>query len=408
MSIRSVVIVGSGHAGFQTAASLRQEGFDGAVALVHNERGLPYQRPPLSKAYLLGKVGPEHLFFRPEKFFVDHRIQLVQGTAQAIDRANQRLVLRNGCTLSYDHLVLAVGAHNRCLSVRGAELRGVLGLRTLADADALRTRLSTSRDVVIVGAGFIGLEFAVVARALGATVHVLELAGRAMARAVSVEMSETFAKAHRDRGSSLHFGQGLDRIKGFLGRVRAVETTAGRRLPADLVVYGVGILPNVQLATDAGLDVEDGISVDAFLSTSDPRISAIGDCASFPDVHTSRRVRLESVQNATDHARAVAVRLVGKPAPYKAVPWFWTEQGCLKLQMAGLAIGHDREILIGNRDHRSFSVLCFRRDQLVAVESLNKPTDHMVARRQLAKATLLPGEAEVAGFDLRAWESRNR
>jgi len=410
MALRSVVIVGAGHAGFQAAASLRQDGFGGDVVLIGDEPGLPYQRPPLSKAYLLGKMGVEVLPFRPEKFFTDHRIELRHDRATAIDRTNRRVTLGSGGSITYDHLVLAVGAHNRALPVPGAELDGVLGLRTLADADALRARLKDARDVVVVGAGFIGLEFAAVARALGTDVHVLDLTDRPMARAVTPEMSQLFGEAHRGWGVDLEFREGLSRIDRMNGRVTGVETTGGRRLRADVVVFGIGVLPNIQLAAEAGLAVENGIKVDAHLLTSDPSISAIGDCAVFPNPETGGTIRLESVQNATDQARAVAARLAGKPAaPYEVVPWFWTDQGDLKLQMAGLVEGCDQTVVVGRPDARSLSVLCFRRGHLIAVESVNRPADHMAARRLLARTpTLLPHEAARDGFDLKAYEAASR
>jgi NADPH-dependent 2,4-dienoyl-CoA reductase/sulfur reductase-like enzyme len=409
MSLRSVVIVGAGQAGYQTAASLRQEGFGGAITLIGDEPGLPYQRPPLSKNYLLGKIGPETLRFRPEKYYSDHAIEVVHGRAAAIDRTNRRVALATGAAIAYDHLVLAVGAHNRPLSVPGSDLDGVFSMRTQGDADALHARLTQAENVVVVGAGFIGLEFAAVARALGSTVHVLELADRPMARAVSEPMSHYFAQAHASWGNVLHFHQGLSQIFGRNGKVEAVQTTDGRTLPADIVVIGVGVLPNTGLATEAGLDIENGIRVDAHLVTSDAAISAIGDCASFPSAHTGHMTRLESVQNATDHARLVAARLVGKAAPYQAVPWFWTEQGDLKLQMVGLIDGYDESVTVGGLDDGAFSILCFRRGHLVGVESINRPLDHMAARKLLARVpTLTPSVAAAPGFDLRSWETNDR
>jgi len=408
MTIRSVVIVGAGQAGFQTALSLRQEGFSGKVVLIGDEPSLPYQRPPLSKAYLFGKVGLDALRFRQEKFYGDHRIEVRHDLVAAIDRTNRSVILGSGTSVPYDHLVLAVGAHNRALPVPGAELDGVLGLRTLADADALRARLKEAKNVVVVGAGFIGLEFAAVANTLGANVH--ELADRAMARAVTSEMSNLFADAHRSWGVHLEFRQGLSSIEGSQGKVAAVKTTHGGRLPADLVVFGVGVLPNVQLAAEAGLDVENGIRVDAHLVTSDPAISAIGDCAQFPSLEAGGTVRLESVQNATDQARTVAARLAGKPArPYAAVPWFWTDQGDLKLQMVGLVQGCDETVVLGSAEAWSFSVLCFRHKQLIAVESVNRAADHVAARRLLARtSTLSPQEAATLRFDLKAYEALSR
>jgi 3-phenylpropionate/trans-cinnamate dioxygenase ferredoxin reductase component len=410
MSLNSVVIVGAGQAGFQAAASLRQEGYEGRIVLVGDEPGVPYQRPPLSKAYLMGKINLEAMCFRPEKFFTDHRIELVHGRVDAIDRTNRRVTLDPGTAINYDHLVLAVGAHNRVLPVPGADLDGVFGLRTLADADGLRARLKQAQNVVVVGAGFIGLEFAAVARALGANVHVLELADRPMARAISSEMSRVFVEAHGRWGVNLDFRQGLTRINRADGKVASVETTDGRELPADLVVFGIGVLPNVALAAEAGLHIENGIKVDPYLVTSDPAISAIGDCAVFPSPHAGDPIRLESVQNATDQARTVAARLVNKAAHYTAVPWFWTEQGDLKLQIVGLISGYDSTVILGNQQERALSILCFRNGHLVCVESVNRPVDHMTARRLLARGalTLSPHEAAAEGFDLKVWEAASK
>lgn len=408
MSLESVVIAGAGQAGFQAALSLRQEGFQGRITLFSDEPGLPYQRPPLSKAYLLGKTGPEALSFRSEKFFADHGIALEHDRVVAIDRTNRRVTLGSGAAAPYDHLVLAVGAHNRALPVPGGDLDGVLGLRTLADADMIRARLGAAREVVVVGAGFIGLEFAAVAAALGRSVHVLELADRPMARALTVETSAFFARAHQAWGVRLDLGQGLARIMGDRGRVAGIETTDGRKLPADLVVVGIGVLPNVALAAEAALDIENGIRVDSHLATSDPTISAIGDCAAFPLPQGDAHVRLESVQNASDQAKSVAARLLGRPAAYAPVPWFWSDQGDLKLQIAGLSTGYDTAVVVGAGE-RSQSALCFRRGQLIAVESVNRAGDHVAARRLLARVpSLRPHEAAADGFDLKAWEAANR
>jgi len=409
MTINSVVIVGGGHGGFQTAASLRQDGFVGHITLINDEPCVPYQRPPLSKTYMTGKLEREALNFRPERFFIDNKIELAFGQAVAIDRTNRRVVLDSGKSFSYDHLVLATGAHNRPLSVPGAELDGVFGLRNRADAESIIARLSDAKKVIVVGAGFIGLEFAAITRALGASVDVLELAERPMARATSHETSAFFRAAHEAWGTKLHFGQGLSSIGSENGRVTAVRTTNGQRLTADLVVFGIGVLPNVALAAEAGLDIENGIKVDAYLLSSDPRISAIGDVAFFPSQHSAGFTRLESVQNAVDHARAVAGRLTGKAAPYAQVPWFWSDQSDLKLQIAGLATGHDTTVVLGRPEERQFSVLCFRHNHLVCVESINCPAAHMAARKLLGRSSSLSvKEASSLGFDLKTWEVASR
>ena len=409
MSIRHLVIVGAGQAGYQTAASLRQAGFEGHITLIGDEPGVPYQRPPLSKTYLLGKIGVAALRFRPDEWFAQQRVERVQATVVEIDRDARCAVLTDGTRLRYDHLVLATGARNRVPPVDGIGLDGVFGIRTLADADALASRVDAARNIVVIGAGFIGLEFAAVAAAKGLAVSVIELSQRPMARALSEPMSEVFGQAHRDWGVVFKFGLTVTRLLGVDGKVTAVETARGERIPADLVVYGIGVLPNSEIAAAAGLCVDNGICVNEQLLTSDPAISAVGDAVSFPCVWSATRVRLESVQNAVDQARTVSARLIGNPAPYSALPWFWSDQGDLKLQIAGLSSGHDQAVVVGSIEERQFSVLCFREDRLIAVESCNRAADHMAARKLMTRGTMLcAADVRAPGFDLREYESLSR
>ena len=403
-----VAIIGAGQAGFQAGASLRDSGFAGRVILIGDEPVLPYQRPPLSKSYLAGQSRADDLWLRPSEFYANHQIDLVCGDPiTAIDRGQQRLHLASGIEFSWDHLVFATGAGCRPLAVPGAELDGVLALRTLADADALRQRLNEAREVVVVGAGFIGLEFAAVALASGAIVHIVEVTRQPMGRVVSEPVSRFFTNAHIGWGAEVALGTGVVRILGAGGRVNGVETNDGRRLPADLVLICIGVIPNAELARGAGLAVDDGIVVDEYLVTSDPAISAIGDCANFPTSFAPVRVRLESVQNAVDQGRCVADRLAGRPAPYGKVPWFWSDQGDLKLQIAGITIGHDTSVLRGDPAERNFSVFCFRGRQLVGVESVNRTADHVVARRLLAgDPQLSPELAADESYDLRSHARR--
>jgi len=411
-SIHSIVVIGGGQAGYQVATSLRQEGFAGRITLIGDEPGVPYQRPPLSKAYLLGKIGAPALRFRPPEHYDEQRIERLQARVTAIDRSAHCVQLESGQRLDYDHLVLATGARNRVPEVPGIELAGVFGLRTLADADALAPRLANVKQVVVIGAGFIGLEFAAVAAAKGVAVHVLDIADRPMARALSRPMSALFSHGHAGWGVTLEFGQAVAGLLGEGAHVTAVQTVDGRVLPADLVVYGIGVLPNVELAATAGLALDNGIRVDEQLLTSDSAISAIGDVVSYnspwapPD---GRAVRLESVQNAVDQAKAVAARLVGKPAAYTALPWFWSDQGDLRLQIAGLAEGCDQTVEIGSIESRQLTVLCFRAGRLVAVETANRTPDHMAARKLLLRGTALtPQQAAEPGFDLKAFEAATR
>jgi 3-phenylpropionate/trans-cinnamate dioxygenase ferredoxin reductase component len=404
MAAPVVAIVGAGQAGFQVAASLHQEGFSGRVVLIGDEPALPYQRPPLSKSYLAGESGVDELWLRPAEFYAKQQIDLIYGDAvTAIDRGRHRIRLASDTEISWDHLVLATGARFRPLSVPGAELDGVLPLRTLADADVLRQRLREARDVVVVGAGFIGLEFAAVAIAHGAAVHILEITHYPMGRVVSEPISRFFTEAHERWGAKISLGTGVSRILGGNGRVAAVETADGRTLPADLVLICIGVIPNGELAREAGLAVDNGIVVDEHLATSDPTIFAIGDCANFPTPFATSRVRLESVQNAVDQARCVAALLAGRAETYTKVPWFWSDQGDLKLQIAGITTGHDRYIVRGDPAARNFSVFCFRNGRLIGVESVNRTADHVVARRLLAgDPGLLPEQAADQGYDMRA------
>ena len=399
-----VAIVGTGQAGFQAAASLRQDGFAGRIAMIGDEPVLPYQRPPLSKSYLARESGLDELWLRPETFYTQHQIDLLAGEiVTEIDRTERQLRLASGSALSWDHLILATGARFRPLAVSGAELDGVLPLRTLADADILRERLDQARDVVVVGAGFIGLEFASVAIAHGAAVHIIEVTQHPMGRVVSATISKFFCEAHRRWGAEVSLGTGVTRVLGAGGRVSGVETTDGRHLPADLALICIGVIPNAELAGEAGLAVDNGIVVDEYLATEDAAIFAIGDCANFPTPFAIGRIRLESVQNAVDQGRCVAANIAGKPAPHDKVPWFWSDQGDLKLQIAGITAGHDTAVLRGDPDSGHFSVFCYRGGRLIGVESVNQAADHVVARRLLAGEPKLKLEqAADLSYDLRA------
>src|SRR5438876_2051370 len=403
MTAGPVVIVGAGHAGFQLAASLRQNGFGERIALLNDEGHLPYQRPPLSKAYLKGTGGPDSLMFRPEKFYHDQTIELMSGHATAIDRAAHRLMLASGNSLDYGHLVLATGARNRLLDIPNANLPDVRYLRILDDSEDMRKRLASSKRVVVIGAGFIGLEFAATARIKGLEVDVLELASRVMARAVTAEISEYFQKQHSAAGIRIHLGVQATAIEAENGKVSGVSLSDGRHIPADIVVVGVGVLPNVELAAEAGLPVASGIIVNEHLLTADPDISSIGDCALFESSRFGGSLRLESVQNATDHARCVAARLTGDDKPYDGQPWFWSDQGDDKLQIAGLTTGYDRVVLRGDPAQGSFSAFCYKSGQLVGVESVNRGSDHVFGRKILGvNRSIEPQQAADQTFDLKS------
>jgi 3-phenylpropionate/trans-cinnamate dioxygenase ferredoxin reductase subunit len=398
-----VLIAGAGHAGFQVAASLRQHGFAEPIRLINDEPHLPYQRPPLSKAYLKGTGGPDSLMFRPDKFYRDQNIELISDRAVAIDRELRKLKLASGSLLDYGHLVLATGARNRLIDIPNANLANVRYLRILDDSEDLRRRMAVSQHVVVIGAGFIGLEFAATARIKGLKVDVVELASRVMARAVTAEVSEYFQARHRAAGIRIHLGVQATSIEGTGGKVTGVSLSDGRHIPADLVVVGVGVLPNVELAAEAGLPVASGIIVNEQLLTSDPNISAIGDCALFASPRFGGSLRLESVQNATDHARCVATRLTGDAKTYDGQPWFWSDQGDDKLQIAGLTTGYDQVVIRGDPAQKAFSVFCYKQGRLVGIESINRAGDHMFGRRLLGMdRSIEPKQAADLGFDLKA------
>ncbi|WP_082529469.1 FAD-dependent oxidoreductase [Aurantimonas sp. Leaf443] len=410
---RAITIVGAGHAGFQLAAALRQAGFAGALTLVGDEADLPYNRPPLSKAFLAGAADEAGLAFRPAPWFAEHRIDHRDGLrVAAIDRDRRTLRLADGSDLAYDRLVLATGARNRRLPVPGADLEGVLMLRSLEEARRVRGAMDGARRAVVVGAGFIGLEFAATAALKGLAVTVVDVAPRALSRVLSPEASSAVEAYHRALGVDLRMGAGIAALEGEGGRVARLRLSDGRAVEADLVVVGIGVVPNVELAGDAGLAIGDGIIVDETLATSDPAIFALGDCARAPNPHGAGETeRLESVQNANDQARALAAHLTGATMPAVPVPWFWSDQGKVKIQMAGLAAAADAAVTAGGPampgaagDPPQLTVLRFRNGRFVAAETLNRPGDHMAARALLARgAGPSPQEATAPGFELKAY-----
>jgi len=391
-----VVIIGTGQAGVEAASALRAQGYDEPILLIGEENDLPYQRPPLSKEYLLGKLDAARLPLRAEAFYEKHRIDVLTGQRVTVAGVEmKRIRMKSGGVIPYDFLIFATGARNRTLAVRGSER--ALYLRTKEEADAIRERLAAAGSVVVIGGGFIGLELAAAASLQGKQVAVIEAAPRLMARAVSPVLSDFFRDVHRQAGVEIVLGKGVEEIESD-----AVRLTDGTRLGADVVLAGIGVTPNLELAQDAGLAVGNGIAVDELLCTSDPAIFAVGDCAEFPSVFAGGRVRLESVQNAVDQAKCVARSITGKPAPYRDVPWFWTDQFDIRFQMAGLSGGYDRVALRGAPESRKFSAFYFRAGRLIAADSVNRAGDHIAVRKLLAAgATIAPEEAADESFDLK-------
>ena len=396
---RGVAIVGAGHGGVSLAAALRAANYDGRIVLISDEADYPYHRPPLSKAFMSGDGSAESeqkLLLEPEGFYAEQRIELLRNTrVKAINVHADSVILSSGEILEYDHLVLATGARARTLPIGGCELLGIEVLRTLKDARRIRRSLEKCQSVVVVGGGFIGLEVAATARQLGKRVTVLETAARIMERAVAPLVSEFVTARHREQGIAIELNARVTAFVGSDGHVTAVRGESGE-WPADLVIVGAGAVPNSELAQAAGIACDNGILVDAQQRTSVPNVFAIGDCAAHENAFAGqRRLRLESIQNANDQARVVARVLTGHAAAYHAVPWFWTDQGALKLQMVGLPLGSTDCVVRGDPGQGRFSVFRYRDDTLVAVESVNQPLEHIMSRKLIASG-VSPGRTLIA------------
>ena len=381
---QKIAIAGAGHAAGQLVTSLRQNKFDGDIVLIGDEPYLPYQRPPLSKKYLAGELDAERLYVKPASFYEEAEVELHLDTRiEAIDRDEHCLCIEGGKRIGYDKLVLAVGSRVRRLPVDGVTLPGVHYLRSIDDVDGIREGLESGRRIVVVGAGYIGLEVAAVARQAGLDVTVIEMADRVMSRVVSPELSDFYQIEHTDQGVKLRLSTGVQSINGKR-RVKSVTTSAGDDLPADLVVIGVGIVPNTELASAAGLEVDNGIVVDDHCRTSDPDIYAVGDCTLHPNGIYGRNLRLESVHNALEQAKTAAANLCGADVAYSQVPWFWSDQYDLKLQIVGLSEGYDEVVIRGNPAERSFSCLYLKDSRLIAIDAINAPRDFVQSKAIIA------------------------
>jgi 3-phenylpropionate/trans-cinnamate dioxygenase ferredoxin reductase subunit len=391
-----IVIIGGGHAGFQCIDSLRKGGYTGSIALIDAEPHLPYQRPPLSKSYLLDGADPNTLLFRAESWFAEQSVALHLGRrAEAIERAAKQVRLDNGQTIAYDQLVLAPGAQLRPLAVPEEVAGDVHYIKSLDDINGIRARLDAVEEIVVGGGGFIGLEFAATAVKLGKRVTVLVRGERILAQSVTPELSAFMQARHREQGADIRLHSRIETVtRSREGRL-TVTTSDGRTLACDLLVAGIGVTPDTRLAEQAGLDCEQGILVDRHCRTRDPSIWAAGDAVCCEHPMAGRRTRIESVQNAVDQARVIAANICGEDARYDAVPWFWSDQYEYKLQMAGLHQGYDRVVQRGDMDSGKFTLFLYRGEQLIAVHTVNKPADHMAARKLLA-AGISPTFAEAA------------
>ncbi|MBV1701096.1 MAG: FAD-dependent oxidoreductase [Hyphomicrobiales bacterium] len=403
--MNGTIIIGGGQAGVQVAISLRAGGYSLPIRIIGMEARLPYQRPPLSKAYLTGEVEADHLSLRPADFYQSQGIDLQLGVAvERLELAANRVLLTNGHKPDFDHLILATGSRNRPLGLAGSQSRNVFSLRSLDDASALREAFATAQKVVVIGGGFIGLEFAAVARKKGREVHIVEMQDRLIARAVGPQVSTYYADLHRGHGSHLYLGTGVEKLAHDGGLVHKVVLSDGVELDCDLVVYGIGAMANAELAREAGLTVGMGIQVNGLMQTSHPKVLAVGDCAEHPNpfYHGGPLIRLESVQNAFDQGKAAAATVLGVGAPYHVVPWFWSDQFDAKLQTAGLSSGFDAQVVRGDVSLGKFSVFYFRQSRLIAVDSVNMSGEHMLSRRLLAQARpVLPEQVADVTVDLR-------
>lgn len=405
MNRADVLIVGGGHGGAQAAIALRQQGFAGSVAIVGRESEIPYERPPLSKEYLAREKSFDRICIRPEQFWVDKDITLKLGCeVTAIDAGEHRATLADGTTLTYGSLIWAAGGDPRKLTCEGADLVGVYGVRTRADADALMAELDGgAKNAVVIGGGYIGLEAAAVLTKFGVHVTLLEALPRVLARVAGEELSKFYEAEHRAHGVDLRTGAMLDSIVGDGGKVSGVKLADGSVLPADLVIVGIGIVPCVDVLIAAGAEGGNGVNVDEFCRTSLADVYAIGDCAAHSNAFAEgATIRLESVQNANDMATTAAKAICGDPQPYGATPWFWSNQYDLKLQTAGLSIGHDATVLRGDPATRSFSVIYLKAGQVIALDCVSAMKDYVQGRKLVeAGAVIAPERLADAAVPLK-------
>jgi len=384
--VSRIVVVGGGQAGGQAVDSLRREGFDGEILLVTAESQPPYQRPPLSKDYLAGRSGLDRLLLRPEAFYAENSIELVTGTrVTSIDPGANRVTLDSGRTLDFDRLLLATGSRVRRLDgMPGAELEGVLYLRTLEDSDRIRAAMEGAERAVVVGGGYIGLEVASVAIEAGLAVTVIENLPRLLSRVATPRLAGFYADLHRSRGVDLRLGKAVTGFRGEDGAVSAVALADGNEIPADVVVVGIGIEPVTDLARAAGIDCDNGIAVDSGCRTSAPDVFAAGDCTSHPNAFFGRRVRLESVPNAMEQGRVAAATMLGEDRSYESEPWFWSDQHGVRLQMAGLSEGADQTVTRGEFGGDSFIAFHLRGGVLIGADAVNGVREFIFCRRLIA------------------------
>lgn len=396
---RKAVIIGAGHSAGQAVASLRQKKYDGKIVLIGDEDHYPYQRPPLSKKFLAGELAAERLYVKPPAFYDDPDIDVRLNTRiTKIDPANRKVIDASEQACDYDDLVIATGARVRKLDLPGSDLPGVHYLRTIQDVTRMQSDMNKDARLVIIGGGYIGLEVAAVAVGLGLNVTVVEMAERVMSRVVSKDVSSFYEAEHRRHGVDLRLATGLI---GFSGNetVEEVNLSDGSSIATDLVLIGIGVIPNVELAVDAGLHVDNGIRVDDHCRTSEQHIYAIGDCTNHPNNLLGCQLRLESVHNALEQAKTAASNICGDELRYSQVPWFWSDQYDLKLQIAGISQGYDRTVLRGDPAERSFSCLYLKDGQFIAIDSINAPRDFMQSKLLIGNRAVISPD-KLANTDI--------
>lgn len=400
---KQCIIIGASHAAAQLAPSLRQEGWDGDIIVIGDEPYLPYHRPPLSKTFLAGEKSAEDLAIRPAAFYDKNNIQFRQGRVTAINRDTQTVALQEGEQLPYDKLALCMGSRVRKITLPGSELEGVHYLRDIADVEGIKKQVKKGNHVVVIGGGYIGLETAAALKKLGLNVVVLEMADRVLQRVTAPELSEFYTRIHTEEGVHIHTGIAVSAIVGD-GKAEKVVCSDGTEFSANLVIVGVGILPNTELAEEAGIEVDNGIIVDEFCHTNDPNIVAAGDCTNHYNKIYRRRLRLESVPNAGEQGKSAAASICGENKEYKSLPWFWSDQYDLKLQIAGLSQDYDQVVIRGDKQKsRSFAAFYFKDGQLISADCVNRPQEFMLSKKLIAeKLTIQPDQLADESIPVKA------
>ncbi len=375
------VIIGASHAAAQLSVSLRQEGWKGEIVMIGDEPHLPYHRPPLSKTFLSGDKSIQDLLIRPAEFYAKQQIDFLHGPVVAIDRERKMLTLADGSQMSYAKLAICTGARVRKLEIDGGELKGVHYVRNAADITAIQEQIKSAKHAVMIGGGYIGLETAASLRKLGIQVSLLETSSRILQRVTAPELSEFYTRLHQTHGVKIYNHITVERILGTI-QVEGVLCADGTMIPADFVIVGIGVQPNIELAQIAGIDVENGIVIDSYGQTNDLNIVAAGDCTSHFNSHYQRQLRLESVPNANEQAKIAAATLCGKFKAYNAIPWFWSNQYDIKLQIVGLNHGYDQLVIRGDiQGGNSFAAFYFKEKKLIAADCINCPLEFMISKK---------------------------